>query len=448
MGGSGMRALAGVLAARGWEVYGSDSSPEVCTSLAAAGWPAAVGHHAKHIDPSARLVVHSAAIDPRNPELYGARLLNIPVVSYAEMLGRLMTGRHRLAVAGTHGKSTITAMAGQILAVAGLDPTVICGATARDNSLGGGRHGVSQCNSDLVLVEACEYRGSFLKLRPNRAVISGIEGDHFDCYPTRESLVGAFAQFVDLLPGDGLLLVPAADVAAQRMALAGPCRRETFGLTLGCDWQAMELASQAGRFAFTIRYDGKLLGRVKLRVAGRHNVVNALAAAALATSAGATPNDVTAGLSHFRGLKRRLEYIGRFGGVQLWDDYAHHPTAVAAVHSALREIYPHARLCAVFEPHQVSRTAALLDEFAAALAQFDIVAVTDVFQARETPQAGDVTAHDLAERIRSRGATVLPTHRSDEICAQLPAACRPTDVCVTMGAGAIGKLCHALRDRL
>ena len=449
LAGSGMRALAAVLAARGWNVRGSDASPEACESLAAAGYEVVAGHLAAHVQPATTLLVHSAAVDSNNPELRRAARLGIPSISYADMLGKLMTGRHRLAVAGTHGKSTITAMTGEILSAAKLKPTVVYGAEPVEvNDVLESNNSTARPSENLILVEACEYRGNFLSLRPNRAVISGIEPDHFDCYPTSAALHEAFAAFVDLLPGDGLLVTPRADAVGQRISAAARCRRETFGYTADSDWQATEIASHRGRYAFTIRRRGRRFGRVPLNVVGRHNVLNALAATALAAGAGATGADIVIGLSRFAGLKRRMQYVGRIRGVELWDDYAHHPTAVAAVISALREIHPGARLCAVFEPHQVSRTAALMEEFAAALSQVDLLAVTDIFRARETASAGEVAAVDLADRVRSRGTEVLSEHDLEHIGERMLATCRPTDVLVTMGAGQIGKLNHALRNRL
>lgn len=437
---------------------GSDESTNSWATLAEAGLDAAMGHRAEHLDPTARLLVHSTAVDPLNPELQQAHRLGIPVLSYPEMLGRLMIGPHRLAVAGTHGKSTIVAMAGRILSVAGCNPTVIFGAKAIpvDAAIPADIRVKRRRKAGIapVLVEACEYQGNFLKLRPNTAVISNIEPDHFDCYPTKVELFDAFAQFAALLPANGLLIVPAADIVAELAATAARCRCETFGCTVGCDWRATQIASYAGRYAFTMRYRGKRLGRVPLGVVGQHNVGNSLAAAALATNAGATAEDVVLGLSGFAGLQRRLQYLGRKEGQAWWDDYAHHPTAVAATIDTLREIYPQARIAAVFEPHQISRTVALMDEFAAALANVDLVVLTDIFRAREALTGGEGVLAELARRIRSCGGNVLENHTPDHIPETLLAACPPPDVVVTMGAGQVGKLSrignhfHAPRNRL
>jgi len=435
LGGSGMRALGEVLRGQGWNVRGSDLSAAACADVRARGFPAFAGHSVGHLDPATELVIHSAAVGRDNLELAEAARLGIPTVSYAEMLGRLMVGTQRLAVAGTHGKSTITAMTAEILHAAGQQPTVVCGATWIEQPFGPAKK-MQPCGQP-VLVEACEYQGNFLHLRPNRAVLSSIEPDHFDCYPTQASLIEAFADFVKLLPSEGLLIVPGADPVAQQVAAKVACRRETFGFTADCDWQATEVESSAG-YEFSLSHRHRNLGRVRLRVVGRHNVQNALAAAALAAGAGATSEDIVAGLSRFSGLRRRMEYVGHSGNVELWDDYAHHPTAMTAAVQTLREIYPHARLGVVFEPHQASRTAALLDEFAAALSLFDLVAVTDIFHAREEGMKIEVTAGDLARRVREHGSDVLDEHGMDQIAKRLLTACPPADVIVTMGAGLVG----------
>jgi len=297
-----------------------------------------------------------------------------------------------------------------------------------------------------VLVEACEYRRHFLHLRPNRAVLSNIEPDHFDCYPTREKLVEAFVEFVRLLPSDGLLIA-AADPVSQQVASEARCLCETFGLAADCDWRATEIETNNGRYSFSLRKGGRILGRIRLRVVGRHNMLNALAAAALAAGAGVATAAIVAGLSRFAGLRRRLEYVGRVENFELWDDYAHHPTEITAAVRALREIYPGARLGVVFEPHQASRMAALLDEFASALSQVDLVAVTDIFRAREAGMKFEVTAGDLARRLRQHGTEVLDVHDLDQIVQRLLAACPPTDVIVTMGAGLVQTAARRLQDQ-
>jgi UDP-N-acetylmuramate--alanine ligase len=435
--GSGMRALADVLAAWGWRLTGSDLR---LTSSEAFGGKAArwfKEHAAEHVTPETELVVYSDAVPPANPELRRAAQLGIPTLSYFQMLGQLSEDRHTVAVAGTHGKSTTTAMAAHILVAAGRDPTVFCGA-APLGATSGGRAG---SYGSLLLIEACEYRANFLHLRPRHAAILNIEPDHFDCYDSLDEIERAFRQFAASVPADGLLLVR-HDCASTRRATAGlPCRVESFGLCPEADWSAQRLTDRAGRFGFEIHYLARPFCEVRLQTPGRHNVLNALAAAALCWANGATAAQITAGLDGFAGLHRRLELLGAWRGVALVDDYAHHPTEVAAALETVRSLFPHRRVWCVFQPHQVSRTARLLDDLAVSLQNADRVLVTEVFRAREgSPRPGEVTAADLARRTAALGGEVLPIHTAKEIVAALEAHLAPGDVLVTLGAGDVSRL--------
>jgi len=448
MGGSGMRALAEVLDAWGWRVTGSEASPEAAGELREAGFQVALGHAPENVPPDTQLVIASDAVPRGNPEVEHAARQGIPVLSYFDVLGRLSAARRTLAVAGTHGKSTTTAMAARVLAEAGRDLTVFCGA-APPGRLSGGRAG----GSDLLLVEACEYRANFLKLQPSCAVILGIEPDHFDCYSTAAELERAFRRFAERVPRDGLLLARADCSTTQRVAAGLECRVETFALDGRADWTARALLPRRGRYRFTLEHRGRGLVEVALRVPGRHNVLNALAAAALAWHEGVAPAQLAAGLTGFRGLKRRLEHRGVWRGVTLLDDYAHHPTEIAAALDAVRRMAPGRSVWCVFQPHQASRTAHLLDGLAETLQNADAVLVADIFRAREgPPQPGEVTAADLAARVRAGGTPCPGVHDQAEITALLRAELRPGDVLVTLGAGDIGRTCHELacwpgRDR-
>ena len=322
-----------------------------------------------------------------------------------------------------------------------------------------------------MLVEACEYRGNFLHLQPHDAVILGIEPDHFDCYASPEQLEAAFAKFAALVPTDGLLLIR-EDCAATRAFPKGTvpfssnenwdspplidssalsCRVETFGVGgAGCkaDWSARNVTAQAGFYRFEIHRRSQPWGEVELRVPGRHNVYNALAAAALSAAAGAKPADITAGLGTFEGLHRRLEVFGAAGGIVVVDDYAHHPTEVSATLEAVRQMFPGRRLWCVFQPHQASRTERLLDELAASLQNTDRVLVAEIFRAREgPPHPGEVTAADLARRVRAGGGTTLDVHASEEIAGVLETHLHAGDVLLTVGAGDIGRIGHGFLER-
>jgi UDP-N-acetylmuramate--alanine ligase len=438
-----MRALADVLAGWGWTVSGSDRNAADVERLAANRIRLFQHHSADNIPPATELVVFSDAVPPDNPERRRAAELGIPTLSYFDMLGHLSADRHTVAIAGTHGKSTTTAMLAHVVIAAGHDPTVFCGATPLGASSGGrsSRHTACACHNPPILVEACEYRANFLRLRPLHAAILGIEPDHFDCYDSLDHLQEAFRQFASLLPTDGLLITR-HDCESTRRATAGlPCRTESFGLSPDADWSAHALTNHEGRFHFEIRRSGQPFCMVRLQVPGRHNILNALAAAALAAAQDVSPAQIATGLSSFAGLHRRLELLGMRRGVTLVDDYAHHPTEVASALEAIRDMFPRRRVWCVFQPHQASRTARLFNELAASLQNADRVLVAEIFRAREgDPQPGEVTAADLARRTAELGATVLPNHTAEEIVETLETHLAPGDVLVTLGAGDVSRL--------
>lgn len=431
--GAGMRALAALLQGAGCRLSGSDAASHT------GDWPDWLRseHAAAHLPADCELLVYSAAVARDNPELMAARQRRIPALSYPEMVGRLMAGRVGLAVAGTHGKSTTTAMTAAILAAAGIDASVLVGATGvgsgASSRFGGG---------PWLLAEACEYRSHFHHLRPQAAVLLGVEWDHVDCFPTVTDVEHAFAGFVAGLVTGGVLLVADRCPRARRIARQAGRRFESFGLRREADWRATRLEQVRGRFRFELSHCGRPLTTVALQVPGLHNVENALAAAALAWHSGAGAAAIRQGLGEFRGLKRRLEWLGPRRGIFRIDDYAHHPTEVAASLAALRIWFGPRRICCVFQPHQAARTAALLDEFAGSMHNADLVAVAEVYRAREPAHAPGATAADLAGRLAARGIRVAPSHAIEEIQAWLRGTLCPGDVLVTMGAGDIGKFAH------
>jgi UDP-N-acetylmuramate--alanine ligase len=450
IGGSGMRALASVLAEQGWSVSGSDLRPASTKRLSARGICIRRGHASDHVPANARLLVYSDAIPVENPERGRAEHLHIESLSYAQLLGRLTGNQRTLAVAGTHGKSTVTAMTAEILVRAGLDPTVICGAApirSSDSSIGavGGRNG----NGSLALVEACEYRENFLQLKPSVAVLLNIEPDHFDYYRTNEQLTTAFTRFAQQVPEDGLILAGHESPTAQQIALTSGRHVVTFGLQSEAHWRATNLEQSRGRYRFDLVRHGRRMSRIVLSVPGKHQVLNALAAAALARHCGVSVQQISQGLAAFRGLKRRLEPRGTWNGATWIDDYAHHPTEVKASLATVRQMFPRRRICCVFQPHQASRLTALLDETAASLHNADRIAVANVFRAREAaPQPGEATAADLSARLFASGLDVAAEHDPALIARQLASELGPTDVLVTMGAGDLGKIFDEFNERV
>lgn len=446
IGGSGMQALAGVLLRSGASVSGSDEQGGYATDhLAEAGAKVTIGQKAANIPDRVDLVVYSAAIKPTNPELAAAMARGLECVRYAEMVGRLMTTRHGIAISGTHGKSTTTAWVSYILKSAGLDPTFIVGA---DVSQLGGPSGVG--SGPHFVAEACEYNRSFHNFRPRTAAILNIEGDHFDCFGTIERIVEAFEQFAALLPPNGLLVVNADDQRAMQAAQATSARVETFSLeSPDADWQALNRQEVSGMYAFDLVYRHELQGRVELKLLGIHNVANALAAAACAHHAGVKPADICRLLGQFAGASRRLTCRGEVKGVTVVDDYAHHPTEIQVTLKAARQRYRPKRLWAVFQPHQYSRTRILLDEFAGSFDAADEVLLPDIYFARDTQQdMQSVCTQDLVEQLRKRGKHVNYVPEFDRIVDTLVRNCHPGDLVLTMGPGNIWKVADALVQRL
>jgi UDP-N-acetylmuramate--alanine ligase len=300
-----------------------------------------------------------------------------------------------------------------------------------------------------------------LRLSPRIAVVLGIEPDHFDCYPSAATLHEAFAQFMAQVPAAGTLLYHRGCPVTRKLARKLKCRTVSFGLSPRADWSADALQSRRGCYRFRLVHQGHSLGGagkrslpvpaadIALRVPGRHNVVNAIAAVAAAAEAGVPPAVAAAAIGQFRGLQRRLERLGTVGGVTLIDDYAHHPTAVRAGLTAVRRMYPGRRLCCVFQPHQASRTAALLDELAGSLHNADQLAVAEIYRARESVwRPGEVTAANLAAKVRAGGGDVWQEHNLHDIQQRLQRELRPGDVLLTMGAGDVERITQILVQRL
>ena len=447
-------ALATVLLEQGWIISGSDLRPEDAEGLIARGVRVFGDHASSNVPADAEVVVYSEAIPADNPERRKAEEIGTRTCSYAQMLGEITSSSsapiRTLAVAGTHGKSTVTAMAAEIMIRAGLDPIVICGAapiTQHEHGIAetGGRNG----KGDIALIEACEYRENFLHLAPEAVAILNIEPDHFDYYRSTEQLTEAFEKFVRQVLPTGLLIVGSDSNRAIGVAKASGRAITTFGLSADADWQATNLQQNRGRYQFQLVRHGRLLTTVTLSVPGRHNVLNALAATALAQHCGVSSQQIAQGLTSFAGLKRRLEIRGRWHGTPWIDDYAHHPSEVKAALTAARQMFPRRRIFCVFQPHQASRLTILLDELAASLQNADKLAVTKVFRAREGgPRPGEATAVDLAATVRTGGVDVLDEHSPMAIARRVAQELQPGDVLVTLGAGDLGKIFHEFRQRV
>jgi UDP-N-acetylmuramate--alanine ligase len=444
--GSGMKALAELLASRGWTVTGSDlnASDSTIAAFSRRGLQIHAGHQGIFLPANADLVVYSPAVGPENPERQLAERRGIVQLSYSQMLGKLMRDRIGVCIAGTHGKSTTTAMTGCVLTASGLAPSVVVGAELCDWRVsgwsGGGPH---------FVVESCEYQRNFLDLSPHFAAILGIEPDHFDCFDHFDETIAAFAAFAQRVPADGKLLIPAGGEAVKAACVAAAAPVETFGLVPEADWWAGDIRPTAAGIRFRAYFQGEYFSEISLKVPGRHNVQNALAALALAHRAGAATDAIREALADFPGIRRRFEMVGSWRGVSLIDDYAHHPTAVAVTLSTARERFPRRRLWCVFQPHQVSRTVALMDEFATSLRRADEVLITPVFAAREQVEdEPEQLSRKLADQVVAAGGQARFVAGLDRAVATLDDELQPGDVLITMGAGDIGQVHHAFTRRL
>jgi UDP-N-acetylmuramate--alanine ligase len=465
IGGCGLSGLALMLRALGAVCRGSDSTPgPVTDGLSAQGIDVAFDQQAGDLPPGTDLVIASAAIGDDHPELRAARERGVEVMRYAEALGLAQRERTGVSIAGTHGKSTTTAMLCHALLACGLDPGFIVGASCAQIG-GGSRTGAASVpgagplagRPGLLVVEACEFNRSFHHHHPRIALINNVEEDHLDVYGSLEQVVEAFAEFARRLPpaADGGRLLIAHEGAHRRVITAGLAARvETFGFSPAADYQVVTDA--AVRRVGVLR-DGIWLAQWTNRMPGEHNALNAAAAAILASMLGGDWEKIGAALDEFTGLDRRMQRLGerpaRGGSVIVYDDYGHHPTEIDMTLRALRTAERPERVICVFQPHQHSRTRFLLDEFAQSFSSADVVIVPDIYFVRDSEiEKQRVSARDLVDRLRARDVTAMHLYPFDAIVEQLEVMCVDGDLLVIMGAGPVWQVGHGflgkgLRDR-
>lgn len=442
IGGSGMSGIAELLLNQGYKVSGSDLKLSPVTDrLRARGAHVFEGHRAEQVA-GADVVVVSTAVRADNPEVEYARRHQIPVIPRAEMLAELMRLKYSIAVAGAHGKTTTTSMIGTMLACAGLDPTIIVG--GRLHALGSGARLGS---GEYLVAEADESDKSFLKLTPTFAVVTNIDREHLDFYRDLDEIRECFIQFVNKVPFYGSVVLCLDDPNVQAIIPRIERRMITYGLSSQADVEAaeVELSPQLSS-QFVVRHRGQVLGPIHLRVPGGHNIYNALATVAVGLDLEIAFSDIAAGLAQFGGVARRFEFKGQIGGVQVYDDYGHHPTEIKATLSAAKSAGR--RLVVLFQPHRYTRTKYLMDEFAIAFNDADVLLVTDIYPASEDPIEG-ITARALVERIKQFG------HKQAEYSGELEQAVellasivRPGDMVLTLGAGNVYRAGEQLMEHL
>jgi UDP-N-acetylmuramate--alanine ligase len=432
IGGIGMSGIAEILVNLGMKVSGSDlRRGPVTDRLAQLGATIYEGHEAGNVT-GATVVVTSSAVGAANPEVVEAHARKIPVIQRAEMLAELMRLKYGIAIAGMHGKTTTTSMVASVLSAGGLDPTVVVG--GRVDALGSNaRLGTTQ----YLVAEADESDRSFLKLSPILAVVTNLDREHMDCYRDMADVEGAFLEFIDKVPFYG-----AVTACIDNPLLAGILPRVrrrvfTYGVAAEADYRVEFLEAAGGRFArFLVNTAAGPMGPFELHVPGRHNVLNATAAVAIALQLEVAPEKIAEGLNDFSGVDRRFQLRGKAHGVTVVDDYGHHPTEIRATLAAAREC-GYRRIHVVFQPHRYSRTMDLMDEFSSAFRDADTVIVLPIYAASEEPIPG-VTAERLAERVKGPAVQFAPDFPT--AVAAVTAQAREGDLILTLGAGSVSQL--------
>jgi len=435
IGGSGMSGIAEVLLNLGYGVSGSDlKQTETTRRLKRLGAKVHIGHQAENLPDNTDIMVISNAVPATNPEILAAREQNIPVVPRAQILNDLMRLKQGVAIAGTHGKTTTTSMLAWILGQAGLDPTMVIGGVL-NNINRGARMG----KGNYFVVEACEAYSSFLHLSPVAVVITNIDDDHIENYGSRAALDDAFVDFINRVPFWGTAILNLDDPGVQAILPRLVKRRVTYGFHPEADLRAETVAVTGLKQNFMVMRKRKRLGRIQIHLPGRFNVLNALAATGMALELGVPFTTIQAAMTAFTGVRRRFERKGEFKKAWIIDDYAHHPTEVAATLSAARTLKPD-RVVVAFQPHLFSRTQRLYREFARALLQADLVFLADLYPARERPLPG-VSSQLIADQLRIEGQAVEGGPASlARLLPRIRRELRAGDLFITMGAGDIWKL--------
>ena len=451
IGGSGMYPLAQVLHAKGYYLTGSDNNEtDTLAAVRAMGIPVQLGQRAENIE-GADLVVYSAAIAKTNPERAAAEASGVDMMERSELLGLVSEWySEAVCISGTHGKTTTTSMLAQILFTAGIDLSAVIG--GKLPAIGGsGRAG----SSEVFVCEACEYVDTFLRLSPDIAVILNIDEDHMEYFHTLDNLKASFRKFAEK---SSRYVLYNGDDTNTCDALKGLTGKEmiAYGKGEGCAWRAADICHEAEKTSFCVYHNGKLLGTAAILVPGEHNVLNALAAIAAAHLVGLNFAQCCAGLLEFHGAKRRFEIHAKVNGIDIADDYAHHPAEIAATLRAAKAM-PYKRVIAVHQPFTFTRTKRLLDDFAAALSIADFVALTDIMGGREENTVGVFTRH-LAEKID--GSIWFPQDEAaawtderkyanfDDVCAEVCKLAAPGDLIITLGCGDVNKLSKQIAETL
>lgn len=434
IGGSGMSGIAEVLLGTGFRVTGSDLlDSEVTRRLRNLGADVFIGHNAGYVG-DAEAVVYSSAVQPDHVELTAARNRKIPLIPRAEMLAELMRMKAGVAISGTHGKTTTTSMAGAVLTEGNLDPTVIVGGRIKRIE-GGVRRGAG----DILVAEADEFDQSFLRLTPTFVVITNIDEDHIECYGSFEALEDAFVRFGNSVPFYGRTIVCLDEPSIQKVLPRFNRSILTYGLSPQADVRGSDVRFNRSETNFQVFFGGAQLGEIRLKLPGRHNALNALAASAVGLELGVSFEQIKTALESFEGVHRRFEIFGEVRGIMIVDDFAHHPAEIAATLSAAKTGW-NRPLVAIFQPHLFSRTQSLAKEFGRALLAAETAIVLPIYPARESPIEG-VTNQLIVDAAREMGhKNIVGLEDRNLIVEAVRNAAKPGDMVLTIGAGDVHKL--------
>lgn len=439
IGGIGVSAIAKLLHTQGVRVTGSDASESAQTEeLRSLGILVNCPHSADHISKDTDLIIFSEAVPEENPEREAGRKLDIRALAAAAFLGEYTSDKKLIAVSGTNGKSTTTAMLGLILEKAGMDPTVILGSKLAAFPLGNVRVG----KSDIVVLEADEYRAKFLHYHPSMVVLTNIEEDHLDFFEGLEDIVKTFDAYLSQIKKDGVVVLNADDeTSMHELRVEG--KRVTYGMREEANYIATHLHVGQGMQRYEIVHDGKTCGEYVLHVPGRFNVSNALAAASAAHELGVSEEVIQEALAAFPGIWRRFEVVGKFQDAMIVSDYGHHPTAMRVTLQAAREFYPHQRIVLVFQPHQHNRTKRLFDDFVASLSLADYAIVSDIYHVAGREESADITSEDLVRAVDLPDRVVYGG-TLDETKEMVKKIVQKNDVVIVMGAGDVDRVAREI----
>lgn len=443
IGGISMSGLAQILLESGYKITGSDiNENNLISKLRKNGALVYIPHNPKNVE-GADLLVYTAAVKQDNCEIVRAKELGIPVIDRATFLGTIMKNySYGIAIAGCHGKTTTTSMVSIILKNAGLDPTILIGGEIE--AINGN---VMVGRSDYFVTEACEYCESFLKFYPYAAVILNIEKDHLDYYKDIDHIISAFKKFARLVPESGSLVVCSDNEHAINISKEVKCNVLTYGIKNKADFNAKNIKYDSlGHPTFEVRLRGKKLGTFSLCIPGEHNILNALAAIAIAYNAGVHMHTVKKSLKEFKGTHRRFDIKGTRNSITVVDDYAHHPTEIKATLHAAKQ-FPHQKIWCIFQPHTYTRTRTLFDEFSEAFYDADNVIITDIYAAREK-DTGLVNPSELVEGINKYSANAVYKNDFKSIADFIAKEAHPGDLVFTMGAGDVFKLAPMILDEI